>query len=190
MADLRARRHRETRLALVDAAFELFARHGFVAVTMEQIARAAGVSRSTAYRRFPTKEDIVLDLPRQWLTAFDEAVSSLPSDTTLAEATRAACLAVATRIDAERETVLAAYAILAEVPGLRSSGMADSAWLNRMMDLIEHFGRLEPAAAAVVAGAYVGATDAMMQAWADAGGSPSVTEQTEHLLDRLQPILT
>ncbi len=47
------------RTAVVAAALELFAKHGFDATSVEQIAKAAGVSRSTFFRQFGGKEDVV-----------------------------------------------------------------------------------------------------------------------------------
>ena len=62
------------RTAVVAAALELFAEQGFEATSVEQIARAAGVSRSTFFRQFGGKEDVVfadhevlLDELRVWL---------------------------------------------------------------------------------------------------------------------------
>lgn len=194
VAGLRERRHRETKQALVDAAFQLFAERGFAAVTMDEIAMAAGVSRSTAYRRFLTKEDLVLEMPRQWLDVFDEAVASLESDASLDLALRTACRAVASHIDGDRVAVLAAFRVLEDVPSLRSTGVATSAWLERMISLVERYGAvgrgsLDSSDAGTIGGAYLGAIDAMMQRWAMTGGSTSVVDATERLLDRLAPIL-
>lgn len=47
------------RTAVVAAALDLFARQGFDATSVEQIAQAAGVSRSTFFRQFGGKEDVV-----------------------------------------------------------------------------------------------------------------------------------
>ena len=62
------------RTAVVAAALDLFARQGFEATSVEQIAQAAGVSRSTFFRQFGGKEDVVfadhevlLDELREWL---------------------------------------------------------------------------------------------------------------------------
>ena len=47
------------RSAVVAAAIDLFAEHGFDQTSVEQIAQAAGVSRSTFFRQFGGKEDVV-----------------------------------------------------------------------------------------------------------------------------------
>lgn len=47
------------RTAVVAAALELFERQGFDATSVDQIAQAAGVSRSTFFRQFGGKEDVV-----------------------------------------------------------------------------------------------------------------------------------
>ncbi|ALJ19167.1 TetR/AcrR family transcriptional regulator [Microbacterium sp. No. 7] len=45
--------------AVVSAALDLFAAQGFEATSVEQIAQAAGVSRSTFFRQFGGKDDVV-----------------------------------------------------------------------------------------------------------------------------------
>ncbi|MFT4030710.1 MAG: TetR family transcriptional regulator [Protaetiibacter sp.] len=47
------------RTAVVSAALELFHEQGFDATSVDQIARAASVSRSTFFRQFGGKEDVV-----------------------------------------------------------------------------------------------------------------------------------
>lgn len=47
------------RQAVVAAAIDLFARQGFDQTSVEQIAQAAGISRSTFFRQFGGKEDVV-----------------------------------------------------------------------------------------------------------------------------------
>jgi len=49
----------ELRTGVVAAALELFASQGFDQTSVEQIAKAAGVSRSTFFRQFGGKEDVV-----------------------------------------------------------------------------------------------------------------------------------
>jgi AcrR family transcriptional regulator len=58
---LRARKKQRTRAAIAKAATELFAEHGFEAVTVEQIARTAGVARQTVFNYFDTKEEMLFD---------------------------------------------------------------------------------------------------------------------------------
>jgi TetR/AcrR family transcriptional repressor of uid operon len=49
----------ETNARIVDAAHELFCRFGIQRTTMEDVARRAGVSRITVYRRFATRSVLV-----------------------------------------------------------------------------------------------------------------------------------
>lgn len=44
---------------ILDAAVVEFERHGFRRVALEDVARRAGVSRTTIYRRFATKDELV-----------------------------------------------------------------------------------------------------------------------------------
>jgi AcrR family transcriptional regulator len=55
-----ARRAR-TREAIQDAAMTLFADQGFDAVTVADIAKKAGVARSTFFRYFPDKPDVLFE---------------------------------------------------------------------------------------------------------------------------------
>lgn len=189
MADLRERRHEATKQHLIDVAFAMFIERGFENVSMEEVSRAAGVSRSTAYRRFPTKEDVVLEIPRRWLVVFDSATDALPTDAGLRAAIRSPALAVAGHIDDTRDTVLASYAILDQAPTLQLSGMATSAWLDRLADVIDQHSDVDVEVATTIAGAYIGAIDAMMRHWAGAGGAGSVRDATARLAARLEPIL-
>ena len=189
MTGLQERRHAETRDGVVVAALELFRARGFGQVTMEDIARAAGVSRRTVYRRFATKEHIVLEVPKRWLAVWDAAVAEHPAARPL-DVAEAACLAVTRHIDAHRSDVLAAYAALAESPALASSGAANNdAWIDRVVALLRtEPGRLSASTLHVIAGAYLGAIDGMMSQWVKAGGRGSVHRSTRDLLDRLRPI--
>ncbi|GAA3384087.1 TetR/AcrR family transcriptional regulator [Cryptosporangium minutisporangium] len=55
----------EMRAGILDAAYEQFCRTGIQRSTMEDVARRAGVSRITVYRRFATKDALVEHLVRR-----------------------------------------------------------------------------------------------------------------------------
>jgi AcrR family transcriptional regulator len=60
---LRASKRRHTESRIQEAALDLFDRHGFDAVTIDQVAESAEVSVATVYRYFVTKENLVLHDP-------------------------------------------------------------------------------------------------------------------------------
>ena len=52
----------DRRLQLLSAAERLFAERGFLAVRLEDIGAAAGVSGPAIYRHFPNKESLLVEL--------------------------------------------------------------------------------------------------------------------------------
>lgn len=58
---LKARKQQVVRDALTTAAMQLFLARGFEAVTVEEIALAAGVSRRTFFRYYDSKEDVMAE---------------------------------------------------------------------------------------------------------------------------------
>ncbi|MFC8593231.1 TetR/AcrR family transcriptional regulator [Streptomyces atroolivaceus] len=73
---LRERQRSETRRVIQAHAVRLFTEHGYDAVTVAEVAEAAGVSAMTVYRHFPTKEELVLlDQPAQLIA---ERVAASP----------------------------------------------------------------------------------------------------------------
>lgn len=57
---LRERKRQQTHTAISDAALRLFLADGFDRVSVVDIAAAAGVSKRTLFKYFPSKEDLVL----------------------------------------------------------------------------------------------------------------------------------
>lgn len=58
---LRERKKADTRLMISNVATRLFIARGFEAVSVDEVAVAAGVSRKTVFNYFPRKEDLVFD---------------------------------------------------------------------------------------------------------------------------------
>ncbi|OIK02376.1 TetR family transcriptional regulator [Streptomyces sp. MUSC 14] len=77
---LRERKKRETRQRISDIATGLFAERGFDAVTVAEVARAAGVSAMTVFNYFPRKEDLFLDRIPQAAELFAGAVRDRAPD--------------------------------------------------------------------------------------------------------------
>lgn len=189
MTGLRERRHLETKQLLVEAAFDLFVERGFTNVSMEEVAQAAGISRSTLYRRFSTKEALVLEVPTRWMVVFDDAVEALPLDASTADAIGRPVLAVAAHIDQHKEIVRTAYQILEQSPTLQQSGLVTTTWLLRIAEIFKRFSTADDETSLVLAGAYFGAIDAMMLHWATTGATTPVTQRITRLLAHLGPIL-
>jgi AcrR family transcriptional regulator len=55
-------RRGSSREAIVEAATRLFLQHGFGAVSMDELAEAAGVARRTLYNQFASKEEIFREM--------------------------------------------------------------------------------------------------------------------------------
>jgi AcrR family transcriptional regulator len=78
MGELRESKKRETRQRISDIATSLFFARGFDAVTVEEIAAAANVSRVTVFNYFARKEDLFLDREDEVNLLLREALGERP----------------------------------------------------------------------------------------------------------------
>src|ERR1044071_4874418 len=73
---LREHKKQATRQRISDIATRLFAQRGFDAVTVEDVARAAEVSKMTVFNYFPRKEDLVVDREAELLALVRDAMAA------------------------------------------------------------------------------------------------------------------
>jgi AcrR family transcriptional regulator len=62
--------------AIAAATLELLAEHGFAGVTVEAVAARAGVAKSTVYRRFPSRLELIIGVIRHELADPKEPVDT------------------------------------------------------------------------------------------------------------------
>jgi AcrR family transcriptional regulator len=74
MGELRDSKKRETKQRLSDVATRLFYARGFDAVTVEEIAAAANVSKMTVFNYFARKEDLFFDREDEVMLLLREAL--------------------------------------------------------------------------------------------------------------------
>lgn len=88
MTGLRERKKIETRQHIADIAAGLFAERGFEAVTVDEVAEAATVSKKTVFNYFPTKEDLVFHRAEERDEDLVRTVRDRPPGQSLPEAFR------------------------------------------------------------------------------------------------------
>src|SRR6476469_1985072 len=94
-AGLRETKKARTRLAISDAATQLFVERGFEQVTVAEIAEAADVSVKTVFNYFPAKEDLFFDRADELLAGLLRTIAERPEARTITTALRARRLAIA-----------------------------------------------------------------------------------------------
>jgi AcrR family transcriptional regulator len=117
-----------TRAALEDAALRLFARNGYDAVAVDEIAEAAGVSPRTFFRYFASKDD-VLQTDTGRLRLLLDALADRPAEESPFEAIREAFASLGSAYQHDRERVLLRIRAIATTPNLRGrAAQVEEAW--------------------------------------------------------------
>ncbi|EKX69219.1 TetR family transcriptional regulator [Streptomyces ipomoeae] len=106
------------RAQLAQVAFELFRREGFDKVTLDDLAAAAGVSRSTFLRYFGTKEDAVIGAFDAHGNLVADALLTRPADEDDWTALRRALDTVIERYHQDPAGSLATTRLVQETPAL------------------------------------------------------------------------
>ncbi|MDT0303354.1 TetR family transcriptional regulator [Streptomonospora wellingtoniae] len=117
--DWRERKKARTRERIQREALRLFGEQGYDETTVAAIASAAGVSHTTFFRYFPTKEDVVLG--DEYDPLIEEALRSRPRSEDLVERVRGAVgEGLAAVYAADRDALLARVHLVLGAPALRA----------------------------------------------------------------------
>lgn len=100
-------------------AIELFVERGFDAVTVDDIAEAAGASQRTFFRYFATKDEIVFDLSRRLRQRLLDALDARPATEGPVTALRNAYCTTSHVGLADRQRVIQLAKVLTDAPALR-----------------------------------------------------------------------
>lgn len=163
-------------------AWTLFARQGFEATTVDQIAESAGMSRRTFFRYFTGKDELVLERLVESGAQMATALRDRPADEDAWTALRAAFQIT---VDLQQEHASASRPLqlmLREEPALRATAETRRRlWVERLAPLVAD--RLPPRPGAAgpdtrptaVAGSALACLDAAQAAWAETPGASLTT---------------
>ncbi|MGN7202533.1 TetR/AcrR family transcriptional regulator [Arthrobacter sp. SAFR-044] len=151
----------------VAAAIGLLAKQGFDATSVEELAEASGMSRSTFFRRFGSKEDVVFADHERILHQVNERLAESRLEPLAAVAD--AALLVFDHHLRNPQTSRARYGLLQAVPALRDRELVTShryerAFLHHLDDKLPRNGRREYKAVAFAA-AVVAVHNAFLREW-------------------------
>lgn len=114
---------RPVKARLTEAAFALFEEHGYDATTVDHIAERAGVGRTTFFRTFRTKEDVIFPDHDEVLAQIRARLATSTEETTLVAVSEAARLVLLHYLQ-EGDLARSRYRLTTSVPALRDREIA------------------------------------------------------------------
>jgi AcrR family transcriptional regulator len=183
------RRRRLVRDEIGRVAIELFAARGFDAVTVDDIAEAAGTSQRTFFRYFATKDDIVLALARRLDERLVDALDARPANEGAVAALREAYCATSHVEPAERERVLQGAKVLAEAPALRAR--AHGEYVGENAEIVARLAArmgvpVDDRRVRVLVATFAAVASVEFTTWAEAGGAGDPSEAIRAALALLE----
>ncbi|WP_212719214.1 TetR family transcriptional regulator [Blastococcus sp. CCUG 61487] len=185
---LRERKKQDTRAALAAATLRLAAEHGLSAVTVEQIAAAAGVSYRTFFNHFSVKEEALLR-PEGDERGFAEHLAEQAEHLPPLFAARGALRSVVAALDADREAWQQRFTVIAAepdlLPRLVELGTADERAMAEAIAArtgLDVDADLYPALLAAVLGCALRVT---LQRWHRRGGQEPLDRLFDEAVDEL-----
>ena len=159
-----------SRAELEQAAFALFAAHGFDATTVDEIAAAAGIGRRTFFRYFPSKNDIPWGAFEVELDRMRVRLKACPPEVPLMDAIRLALIDFNQVSPADVPLHRRRMELILRVPTLFAhSTLRFTAWRQVVAEFVaERTGnRPDALAPQVIAHAVLGVAVAAYQHWLD-----------------------
>ena len=186
---LRERRKRLTASELEAAALRLFGERGFDAVTVDDIAAEADVSRRTFFRYFASKEDVLLADHIVQLKRLREAMAARPDDEPVLTALRNALLSMTGDFEDRKEMVILRGRIMRETPSLQARSLVhQKTWEDAMQEMVAERLGVDPAVdlrPGVVSATTLAAMRVAFQTWLTSGAKGDLIAMTAEALDLL-----
>ncbi|MCL2586507.1 MAG: TetR family transcriptional regulator [Streptosporangiales bacterium] len=181
---------------LSEAALQLLALKGFDAVTIDEIAIAAGVSKRTFFRYFASKEDVVVRFLADLGTGISTELAARPEgeqpSAALHHAVGAALESCAGHTDHAARALRVVQLIL-RTPALRARFVEHQArWRDDLAAVLARRLALDPARSlypALAAGMALAAFDAVLQRWSDSDGAEDPADLASRAFAALAPAL-
>ncbi|WP_426977271.1 TetR family transcriptional regulator [Pseudarthrobacter sp. O4] len=181
------------RAEVIEVAFRLFAEHGFDQTTVEQIAAEAGLSRTTFFRYFGTKEDVVLGRMAELGHDIATALDARPANEHPWLALRRA-IDVVTQVDTENMDEAQKFMrLMSDACALRThewertQGWQSILSPRLLRRLREQKTGADPRAAALAASA-IACLNVATDSWMQAGGARPLSELVDEAMGAVSPL--
>ncbi|MEV8393588.1 MULTISPECIES: TetR family transcriptional regulator [unclassified Streptomyces] len=187
---LRERTRAAMRAEVSDVAFRLFAERGFENTTVEQIAAAAGLSRTTFFRYFGTKEELVLGRISAFGRQVADALAARPAKEQPWDALRRAFDVIAEPQTGEPGPPMDMIRLLSDACALMTRHWEKTQGWQSMLapEISRRLGGPDPAIdmrANALAAAAIACLDAATDAWTAGGATTPMSD----LVDQAMGIL-
>ena len=186
---LRERRKKLTAAELEAAAYRLFGERGFDAVTVDDIAAEADVSRRTFFRYFASKEDVLLADHFTQLARLREAMAARPDDEPIVTALRNALLSMTGDFDTRKEMVIVRGRLMRDTPSLQARSLVhQKLWEDAMQEMVAERLGVDPVKdlrPGVLSAAALAAMRVAFTNWLAAGCDSDLIALTTEALDLL-----
>ena len=184
---LRERKKEATLERLREVALQLFVERGFDAVSVDDIAEVAEVSKTTFYRYFPSKEDLLFGRAAEHVALVRSVFDERPLDESPVDASRHAFRAVAEIYQADPDQKLAMSCIIRSTPSLAAGSQANqTAWEELLrLEVLRRRPDTDPFHAWVLAAELLACVRAATNYWLATGAEADLAELVEVALRRL-----
>jgi AcrR family transcriptional regulator len=186
---LRERRKKLTAAELEAAAYRLFGERGFDAVTVDDIAAEADVSRRTFFRYFASKEDVLLADHFTQLARLRAAMAERPAEEPIVTALRNALLSMTSDFEERKEMVILRGRLMRDTPSLQARSLVHQRlWEDAMREMVADRLGVDPVKdlrPGVVSAATLAAMRVAFTNWLSAGCDGDLIALTAEALDLL-----
>ncbi|WP_174248468.1 TetR family transcriptional regulator [Streptomyces hoynatensis] len=182
---------------LSQAALQLLARKGYDAVTVDEVAATAGVSKRTFFRYFASKEDVVVQFLADMGAGISADLAARPAEETPSAALRHAVwvpiAACAGHHPDHSDRALRVVQLILRTPALLARFLERQAeWREELAAELARRLRLDPAGdlyPQLAAGMALTAFHAVLQRWSESEGTADPADLTDRAFAVLAPAL-